>query len=1331
MFTPTPQQRAAIETTGVSVIVSAAAGSGKTAVLARRCAYLMCDAPPEARCAVDELLVLTFTEAAAAEMRSRIVEVLRARAAERPDDRQLRAQVLQVDTARISTIHAFCLWMLRRWFNQADLDPTAAVLDPDEALLLQQETLDKLCNELYATDRADEHPLGQVALPPSEPRASARADEHPPDREPREPLASTRADFQPSDNLNRAFQRLVDDYGLGEDRQIKQLILKLARFLDSLPKPRVWLDSTVEAVTTARAATVCDLLRGLEEELVWQQEFCAQRADELSAGDSAGFAFAERIREYAETLNQWQQQLPPSSADPAAALPQYQQLLDNLAAYKLKPLRAPKPADDAPAAAHAARDRAKDCWDQVRRLWSERLFKPFGAGSTAAWCAGLAAVAPYTNTIVKLVNAYRDAYREAKRRLDVMDFADQERLAFELLTVNGDPKCPSDLARQLQQRFAHVLVDEFQDISPIQEAIIRLASRESDPTRPNNLFVVGDVKQSIYRFRLAEPSIFLERLARFRTTDDAQSVTGETRTASSRRGSARAEARGSGEANSGQAESFGRAIPLQANFRSRPEILDAVNFLFERLMRPELGALVYDNEARLRPGDPKAPPAGHYPVELHLLPRRVDIAAYGDEDEQDPEARPSPQDDPALWEAIDREAYLIARRIHSLRDEAEQQGDELDYRDIVVLLRAASFNAERVVAGLTAQGIPSYTPTGGSLLNAREVRNVLSVLQVLDNFQQDIPLTAVLRHGLLQETLSDDELVEVRLLERSVPFHAAVSLYAERGPDAELRAKVNRLLRRLERYRQAVRRVPLAQMLGRLYEESGYLAYVGGEPNGSQRRVNLIKLHERARQFGSFRRQGLHRFLRFLEAIEEEGRDFGSTSPAGEAGSVVRVMTIHQSKGLEFPVVFVAGLGSAFNLGDRSGRMIFERQAGLGLRGVDPERMVEYPTATHRRVVQEVERTSREEELRVLYVALTRARDRLILVASTPRAERFAEAPTHPSPPTLLELATARSPLTWIETALNSAEAGEVQRDPQQEGKPLFVVRVHSADQIADWPTRRQADAPNAQLHQAVAACGPLPADEPIAPDDPEVEQVLEQIEYQYPHLAAASVRAVRAASEAKGVFSQVHNPEEQMESTSEGAFAVPPSKYASEPAPTARTRGIVTHRVLEHLDFAAAVDAAGVASELQRLTAVGLLAPREREVVDEEGIVWFTGTELGRRLRQGGADYRREFKFVARETCSLFDPTAGPLPDDAVLVRGIVDGVLVTPDALEIVDFKTDRVARTEVAQRVEHYRSQVELYARAAHRLWGKPVRKAWLVFLTPRVVASVEDLRYDAAV
>ena len=1313
------------------MIVSAAAGSGKTAVLARRCAYLVCDAPPEARCGVDELLVLTFTEAAAAEMRSRIVEVLRSRAGERPDDRRLREQVLQVDAARISTIHAFCLWMLRRWFNQADLDPAAAVLDPDEALLLQQETLDKLCDGLYATDDPDEPILGRVTPPPPEPRASARADEGP---QCSEPQASARADAQRSDNLNSAFQRLVDDYGLGEDRQIKQLMLKLARFLASLPEPRVWLDKTLAAVITEREATVCRLLCGLEEELVWQQEFCAQRADELAAGDPAGHAHAEGIREYAEKLNQWQQQLPPGNTDPSAALPQYQKLLDELAAYKLKSLRAPKLTDDAPAAAHAARDHAKRIWDQVRKLWSERLAKPFGAGSTEAWLAGLATVAPYTDTIAKLVTAFSDAYREAKRRQDVMDFADQERLAYELLTVDGDPQRPSELARQLQKRFAHVLVDEFQDISPIQEAIIRLASREADPKRPNNLFVVGDVKQSIYRFRLAEPSIFLERLARFRVAGGAKSEAGGASAACSTRTSARVETRGSGradsgQANSGQVDSFGRAIPLQQNFRSRPEILDAVNYLFERLMRPELGAITYDVDARLKHPDPENPPKGHYPVELHVLPRQVQTGTG--EDEPEGETPSSPQDDPALWETIDREAYLIAQRIHTLRAEVEQQGTELDYRDVVVLLRAASFNAERVVAGLTAQGIPAYTQTGGSLLNAREVRNVLSVLQVLDNFQQDIPLAAVLRHGLLQEALTDDELVEVRLIDRSIPFHAAVSSYAERGSDEQLRSKLGRMLGRIERYRKAVQREPLAQVLDRLYEESGYLAYVGGEVNGTQRRANLLKLHERARRFGAFRRQGLHRFLRFLEAVEEEGRDFGSASPLGEAGSVVRVMTIHQSKGLEFPVVFVAGLGSAFNLGDRSGRMIFEREAGLGLRGVDPERMSEYPTATHRLVVQEVERTAREEELRVLYVALTRARGRLILVASTARPERFDAAPSQPAPPTLLELATARGPLDWLESALNDAGPEEVQWGDTGVKRPLFTVQVHSGDDIANWAAPRQTDTPNNQLHQAVASCAPLPPDEPLAPDDPEVEQILERIEYQYPQLAAASVPAVRAASEVKGAFSHVHNPEEQTESTPAGAFAPPPSKYAPAPAASARTRGIVTHRVLEHLDFSAATDAAGVASELHRLIAVGLLAPGESDLVDEEGLVWFAGTELAARLRQGGAQYRREFKFVAREDCSYFDPTVGPLPDDAVLVRGIVDGVLVTPDGLEIVDFKTDRVAAAEVPERVEHYRNQVELYTRAAHRLWGRPVRNAWLVFLTPRVVAEVGDLRYDAAV
>ncbi|MGB2987222.1 MAG: UvrD-helicase domain-containing protein, partial [Phycisphaerae bacterium] len=942
----TSQQREAISTTGRSVIVSAAAGSGKTAVLAERCAYLVCDAPSGERCEVDQLLVLTFTDAAAAEMRSRIVEAIRARSQARPHDDRLREQVALVDTAKISTIHSFCLWLVRRWFSHVGVDPSATMLDGDEATLLKSEVLDALFSELYETGDVTDEPLGRIDAD------SGRASSASPDEPDAPPVDPSEQGRRSKTAPGRAFVKLIDDYGLGEDRDITRFVLKLYDFTASLPDSEAWLREAYESLADHPESVALAMMGELKTELRFQAEHCDQTAAELEAGDPVGHFYASQIRAYANQLRAFSAMLEQSDRE---ALAPFETVRRQIAEFEFGKARGPGLSQDVDPVVRAARDAASaQLTDVKKRLFDERLKKRFALFSSEELVAGLKQIAPYVATIANLVLAFRDAYARKKRDLNVLDFADLERFAYDLLRSDDDPNRPSDVARTLHRRFAHVLVDEFQDINPIQQAILRLVSREGDPDRANNLFVVGDVKQSIYRFRLAEPSVFAERVRRCRddTVDDV-------------------------------------AISLQSNFRSRREILDAVNEVFRRLMREGCSSIVYDSEAELRPGREVDPSKPHEPVELHLLERSW---KNGLQDDDAVERGVADLSDPARWTPIEREAYLIGSRIRAWKDSGNLTPDSgsLRYRNIVVLLRAARINAERVAAMLSSMGIPAYADVGGSLFGAREIRDILAALHVLDNFQQDIPLAALLRSGVMGGALSEDDLVEIRCLDRDIPFHAAVRLYTERGGDNDLRERLRTVIDRINRYRNEVRRRPLADVLWSLYEQQGYLAYAGGLPNGAQRRANLLKLHELARQFGSFRRQGLHRFLRFIQSMEEEKQDVATAPAIGEADDVVRVMSIHQAKGLEFPVVFVAGLGTKFNLGDRGGRMIFERSAKIGLRVVDTERMVEYPSAAHWQVASEIERTTREEELRILYVAMTRARDKLVLVGSQRNIQRYS-----------------------------------------------------------------------------------------------------------------------------------------------------------------------------------------------------------------------------------------------------------------------------------------------------------------------------------------------------
>ncbi len=1310
----TDEQLQAVRTTGRSVIVSAAAGSGKTAVLAERCAYLVCDAPPLERCDVGELLVLTFTDAAAAEMRSRIVETLRARALERPEDDRLREQVALVDTAQICTIHSFCLWLVRRWFSHVGVDPVAGIMDDDETALLKSDLLDSFFAELYGAVRtsADE-PLGTATAgvdgtAESEPHAANV------DSSPTRPSADTglhRARLS-GDALAVAFRQLVDDYGLGEDRGIARFVLRLHDFLTSLPDPEGWIEEACTSLSDQPERFVLTTADALTSELAWQIEHGEHVVEAIETGDPIGHPCAKPVRGYLEQLRAWTAAMgvgdhatgktglgSTPDSETAEVLARFDSVREQIEAFRFERLSPIRLAKDASDAERAAVDAAKSRLKEIREgLFDRRLEKRFGLFSVDEWIAGLKQTAPYVTTIADLTLAFRDIYLRNKRTLSVLDFADFERLAFDLLSCEGDPERPSEVARSLHRRFTYVLVDEFQDINPIQQAIIELASREHDPERANNLFVVGDVKQSIYRFRLAEPSVFIDRLDRFRAGWQG-----------------------------------GDAVALQANFRSRPNILEAVNTIFRQLMRPGCADIIYDEEAELRAGRLVDPPAVDPPVELHLLERKWNDH---DVDDAEPERGVSDHSDPARWAPIEREAYLIGSHISDLIASGEpgSEGNPLRYRDVAILLRAAKVNAERMASMLSAMGIPAHADVGGSLFGAREVRDVTAALELLDNSQQDIPLAAVLRSGIMGDPFSDDDLVEIRCLDRSVPFHAAVREYAENGENRELCERLGYLLGRLERFREQVRRRPLADVLWSLYRKNGYLAGAGGLQSGEQRRANLLKLHELARQFGSFRRQGLHRFLRFIGRLEEEGRSVASAPAISEADDVVRIMSIHQAKGLEFPVVFLAGMGTRFNLGDRSGRMIFERKAKIGLRVVDTDSMVEYPSAAHSLVVDEIERTAREEELRILYVALTRARDKLVLVGSQRDVERHR---IFPSPsvrdeelegartPSRLSVATATTPLDWLIPALAAAQAGSVQGlGVEPVDNPTISVHFHDVPEMSSWRVGRGIDKQNELARRAAARLEVLPEHEPLAPEDWTVEQTLTRIAYTYPQSASASAGATLAASEFKGALDYLRDPEQRIRGSRPDDFRIPPTKYAPYAADESAHRGMITHTVLQHLDFAVATDASGVASELQRMVDERVIVSEDRTTVDQGSIEWFLTTPLAAAIRRAGDAYRREFPYITAEPLAFVDPSTGPPSDDYVLVRGIVDGILPSADGLEIVDFKTDRIRTEEVGSRSQRYRPQMALYSRALSRLWRLPVRRSWLVFLTPRTFVTWDD-------
>lgn len=1224
----TDEQRRAIETVDRNVVVSAAAGSGKTAVLAERCAHLLCDG----RHTVDQLLVVTFTESAASEMRTRIARSLRQRLDDSADGRWARRQLSLLDGAQISTLHAFCRTVVADHFTEAGVDPGFTVTDDAEATLLKRETVDAFFDELYGGE----------------------------------------------EDLAERFRRLVDDYGLGNDETLSDFVLRLHAFTGSLPDAKAWLRQAVECVGPGGIDVVAERreqLRCALRDFVAHAESLAETIRRTAPRWSA---YADAMDGDRGEVTAWMESIGIDAGEDA--------LIDvmtriNEHKFPTAPRAAKADVEQDPEGKERCHKMLNDLRDRVRKQIRPKLC----LFSLTELREGLEAVSGPTRTLVELTEAFGERYDARKRENALLDFNDLERFALTVLSQDGDLDQPSPVAVALRERFRHVLVDEVQDISPIQDTILGLVGGERDSSAGGRVFAVGDVKQSIYRFRLAQPTIFADRVAAY---DDPANARGEV-------------------------------IHLRHNFRSGPHVIAAINRLFDRLMTQEFASITYDENARLmHPAPDGEPPPTGPAVECHLLERELPAASGSDDD-----------DSPATWEVIEREGWCIGQWIQSLTG---QEGTSVKYRDIVILLRAPRHTAGHLARMLRRLDIPVYADTAGGYFEAVEIRDVRSLLDVLDNRRQDIPLAAVLRSPVLGPGgggLTDTDLVAIRSLDRRVPFHEAVVRYADVGDDARLRERVAATLQTLDDYRTAATRQPLADVLWRIFEETGYPAYVASLPGGVQRRANLLKLHEHARQFGRFARQGLHRFLRFLDQLEQEEHELGVAPTISEADNVVRIMSVHKSKGLEFPVVILADLNKGWSRLDTMSDMIFDRDAYVGLRVVEPEQGVKYPSITHQMVAEHSRRESLKEELRLLYVALTRARERLILVG-TATADRVARwrslASDLDGPLPASMLASAGSMLEWIVSALAAQPSGVAawpDATHAASAPPLFRMHTHAADEIMDWTLPDQASTTQRASLARFAALGPLPDDEPVARDDTLVTTVINRMTAIYAAADMTTMPAVVAASEMKRRFNLLHEADERGRS-----LVSPPTQWerpawldpaAAGPA-TAADRGTATHLLLEHVDLNRPCTSECLREQCNALIAAGVLSLEQAETALVDAVAWFLASDLGRRLRADPSDVQREVMFVTRVDPKQYDQTADPKDArDVILVRGIIDCLFTTPDGLEIIDYKTDDVSAEQVNERAAGYASQLDMYAHAVASIWHQSVAAKRLVFLTPQVI------------
>ena len=923
----TPAQRQAVVARG-NVLVMAGAGTGKTHTLVERCLHCLCQEQPPA--SLEEILVVTFTEAAAAEMRRRLREQLEEKLRAAPDEPRWTEQIALFDTAHIGTLHAFCLKLVREHFHELGLDPQLTMLDAGEARLLADETLDEELQEHYA---------GQ-------------------------------------NEQAEAVQKLIRIYGGGRDQTIRQLVLRLHHYAQTRPDADGWLARQIEQF----AAPAPDqwrewLLEGIQawhdewlpvlENLKTSNEKAAELAELLSRLGNAPALDVEsglRLESIGAQRRPHNHVSPFSRADAAEILEQIISADGNWPAKRKTVLRKP----------------LENLFDEAKFLVSLATVKNGNDPLAEDWDW----VRGHMSALLRLTQNFSTRFAARKRDDGVLDFHDLEQFALKLLW-NLAANQPTPVAGRWRQKIRFVFVDEYQDINAAQDKIIQALSREG---KNSNRFLVGDVKQSIYRFRLADPKIF---------RDYAQSWRGNN----------------------------GQTISLAENFRSREGLLNFVNSVFEPLMREEIGGVRYDAKARLQFGAPTqraelgaaqdASPRAE--LLLRLKKGRNDVET-GDE---------SGDDDLADLQETEKEARLLARRLKRLESGKYEIGDAekksfrpAEWRDMAVLLRAPSGKAEIYAKEFQRAGVPLVVERGG-FFASNEIMDLLSLLQLLDNPLQDVPAIAVLRSPLAG--LSLDDLAQIRQTAKGVHFWTALNRWRDVSSTkcqvsghetvATTFPRVDNFLKRFLRWRQLARQASLSQCLECMLAETHYAEWLRSRPRGAQRRANVERFLGLAQKFDRFQRQGLFRFLKFIEAQREAEVEPEVAAVADE--NAVRLMSIHQSKGLEFPVVAVADLAKPFNTQDLRGEIIFDETFGLCPRIKPPHTGRRYPSLPHWLAQQHQCREQWGEELRLLYVALTRARDTLILTA-TVTEKKWETLWTKPGAVTTQAIVAAKSYADWL-----------------------------------------------------------------------------------------------------------------------------------------------------------------------------------------------------------------------------------------------------------------------------------------------------------------------------
>ncbi len=1147
----TQDQRAAIEARGQNLLLAAAAGSGKTTVLVERVATLLQEGAD-----VRNMLIVTFTRAAAADMRAGLIKRLNALA---ENDVRFRKQAEYAEFASISTIHSFCTDLLRAYFQTANVDPAFRIADSAEANVLRAKALDFAMNEAYAKE-SDDH----LAL------TAGRSPE-----------------------------------------EVSELAVRLHSFLMERPDPWGWLEEKIgqlerseDHFTPALCHAADRVLRDAKAVAEYLYDQCLNR-DKLEPLIKTCEADLELIESLTEM----------DYAGKQAALKK--------PAFARKPVLRGMKDDPDMQLYDLLRDQVKDLVKKAGKCLPLELQ---GALSDLPGCA------KELRGLYEIVRTLDEEYTRLKDEKSLLTFTDLERRALHVLS-------DETVMQAVREKYEYVFVDEYQDVSDVQEAILTRAARE------NGLFSVGDVKQSIYRFRHAEPTLFMGKYDAYRKDEG------------------------------------GRLIVLNRNFRSRRTVLEYTNCVFARAMRGGDSEIEYDDAARLYPG--AAFEGEDPPVELHLIDK-----SDADMDEAESEAAQLI----AEMKDAETEALLTARRIRELHGQMFYDGKKgqyrpLEWRDFVILTRQAKDVASQMLNILRREGIPAYADVSGGYLDVMEVQVALSLLRLTENRRRDPEWIAVLRSPCIGLTSSELALIRAKFPEET--YAEAVRKYADLNEDS-LSDRLQALLSKLDHWRALAPALPLSQLVYLILSESGFYSVCGALPGGSQRQANLDILSDRAAAYEQTHAGGLTGFLAYIEDMNSVKEDMGEAHTLGENDDVVRIMTVHKSKGLEFPVVFGVLLGKNISGSGHRGEMTAHRTVGVGLKHMDANLGACRDTLPRLAADALSQSEADAEELRILYVLLTRARDRLILIGTVknlePALEKYKMSWISPlTPACYLDLLAP--PVCGLPGG-EELRDGEIIEDPNL---PRVGLHMHSRASLMKAEEEAAQDAV-ALMDEACAG---------------EAAQAwLEAYQWKYPHEEAVLLPLKLTAS---GVSREITGPAQPPE------LIERPSFLSESAQMTGAERGTATHAALQglSLDPLRGLDETAlhqaVVLQLNALTAQGKLTGAQREAVRPRTLVNFLLGSIGRRML-AAKTINREWMFTLKMST---EEAVGVASDETLLVQGSVDCCFEEDGQWVLLDYKTDRA--DDVDSLIERYRPQLSLYARALERITGKPVKETWLCLLT----------------